>query len=271
MEPIDFIAVDFETATNNRMACQIGISVVRNGKLAETITRYIQPPDNRYDWGCQRIHHITEDMTKDAPDFAHVYEELEHYFVDAPEIWAHNADFDGDVLFKNMMQCGLLEKLLDSLVLGKFHCTMKLYNGKGLKELCKDFGMDTSGHHDAGFDAECCATFRLNYLNGIRPKAPLSPIDDPNNNLRGRKVFIAGKFQTMSRDEIISIVFILGATIEKYISKNVDFVVLGKDVNPSHMEKIEKLQAKGHGIRIVDEDFMRSAWNGDYGDSSSKE
>ena len=39
-----FIAVDFETATYNRMACQVGIVVVRNGVITERISNFIQPP-----------------------------------------------------------------------------------------------------------------------------------------------------------------------------------------------------------------------------------
>ena len=29
----DFIAVDFETATSNKMACQIGVTIVENGVI----------------------------------------------------------------------------------------------------------------------------------------------------------------------------------------------------------------------------------------------
>ena len=49
MSNTDFIAVDFETATNSRMACQIGIVVVRNGNITERISKLIQPPFNEYD------------------------------------------------------------------------------------------------------------------------------------------------------------------------------------------------------------------------------
>lgn len=261
----DFIAVDFETATYSRLACQIGITVVRDGMIVETITRYIQPPQNHYDAGCQRVHHITQEMTVNAPSFADIWKELGHYFTDAPEIWAHNADFDSDVLFKNMMEYDLIEELLDALILGKFHCTMKLYDGKSLKTLCQDFNIDTSGHHDAGFDAECCARFRLNYMNGISPrKDPFSAMDDQNNPLRGARVFIGGNFQTMSRAEMFAIVGIMGATIEKSISKAVDFAIIGKDVVQSHIDKIARLKEKGYGIRVIDEEYIRCAMEGDF-------
>lgn len=163
-EERNFIAVDFETATNDRMACQIGIAVVKDGAIVEQIVRYIRPPYNRYDFMCQRVHRITEEMTEHEPDFYQIWPELKHYFEETTEVWAHNAAFDRDVLMKNLLYAGLFE---DLYLADKFHCTMKLYGGKKLKDLCKAFGMDASGHHDAGFDAKCCAQFRLNYLNGV--------------------------------------------------------------------------------------------------------
>ena len=43
---INFTAVDFETATSDKMICQAGIVVVRGGKIVEKLSKYIQPPGN---------------------------------------------------------------------------------------------------------------------------------------------------------------------------------------------------------------------------------
>ena len=69
MSNTDFIAVDFETATNSRMACQIGIVVVRDGNITERISKLIQPPFNEYDSNTIRVHHITPDNTKNSDTF----------------------------------------------------------------------------------------------------------------------------------------------------------------------------------------------------------
>ena len=46
----DFVAIDFETATTGRMACQIGIVVVKNYEIKNEYSFLIQPPGNKYDY-----------------------------------------------------------------------------------------------------------------------------------------------------------------------------------------------------------------------------
>ena len=46
---INFIAIDFETATPKRSSiCEVGICVVRNGEISETKSWLVQPEDNLY-------------------------------------------------------------------------------------------------------------------------------------------------------------------------------------------------------------------------------
>ena len=48
---INFIAIDFETATSKRASiCEVGICVVRNGEIAETRSWLVRPEDNRYQY-----------------------------------------------------------------------------------------------------------------------------------------------------------------------------------------------------------------------------
>ena len=44
MKKPSFTAVDFETATPDRMACQVGLTIVRNGEIKDTIVKLIKPP-----------------------------------------------------------------------------------------------------------------------------------------------------------------------------------------------------------------------------------
>ena len=45
---LDFIAIDFETATGKRASvCEVGICAVRNGEIIETRSWLVQPEDDR--------------------------------------------------------------------------------------------------------------------------------------------------------------------------------------------------------------------------------
>ena len=44
---LNFIAIDFETATPKRASiCEVGICVVRNGEVVETRSWLVQPQEN---------------------------------------------------------------------------------------------------------------------------------------------------------------------------------------------------------------------------------
>ena len=88
MKNTSFVALDFETATNNRMACQIGIVVVKDGIIVERVSKLIQPPFNQYDAGTIAVHHITPDMTEDSPTFDVVWNDIQHYFMPSFALWA---------------------------------------------------------------------------------------------------------------------------------------------------------------------------------------
>lgn len=278
----DFVAIDFETATSStRFACQIGIVVVRDGEIVEKVSRYIQPPFNKYDDSTIAVHHITPDMTQDAPTFDVLWPEIEHYFQE-PIIVAHNVRFDKDVLNRNLSYYGIL-----ALGIGNFVCTCDLYYRKGLEDLCRAFSMPVDGHHDGLFDAECCAKFYLNYLNGIEPDFSLIPPKisfkekslhgdilvkdlshaDPNNPFYDRKVVITGEFN-MERKELAAKLKSMGADINTTISKKTHYVLIGADAGPAKLDKLEKLIHDGYNIRKIyqaDLDEIFSGYGSQYG------
>lgn len=46
---LNFIAIDFETATSKKsFVCEVGICVVRNGEVGETRSWLVCPEDNLY-------------------------------------------------------------------------------------------------------------------------------------------------------------------------------------------------------------------------------
>lgn len=280
MGKLDFVAVDFETATNDRMACQVGLVVVRNGCVVEKREILICPPDNRFDTVTMRVHGITPAMTKECATFDKVWEDIAHYFENSTVV-AHNAAFDQDVLMRNLDYYGITPDRI-----GGFVCTYEIY-GRSLKDLCEVFQIDCSGHHDALFDAECCAEFYRAYLVGgdmgdILRNAPKlkfrsrEPMDktgfhtritgdvlkkdlsnaDPNNPFYDKKVVITGVFGIISRQDIALRLKNMGADVDTGITKRTNIVVVGEDAGPKKLEKIEKLALEGIDIRIINEEEL---------------
>ena len=49
MEGVNFVAIDFETATSKHASiCEAGICVVKDGKIVETQSWLVRPEDNAY-------------------------------------------------------------------------------------------------------------------------------------------------------------------------------------------------------------------------------
>lgn len=101
MKNVNFIAIDFETATTQRTACQVGITVVKEGEIVKKISRFIQPPANQYSKQCIKVHGITPDITADSPTFDIIWNDIKEYF-EGNFIVAHNLPFDIDVLYKEL-------------------------------------------------------------------------------------------------------------------------------------------------------------------------
>lgn len=74
---IDFVAVDFETATcYHNSACAVGLAVVSNAEIIHRQSWFIRPPDNDYHELNIRIHGITPETTAEAPSFPSVWNEV---------------------------------------------------------------------------------------------------------------------------------------------------------------------------------------------------
>ncbi|MCD8385453.1 MAG: 3'-5' exonuclease [Bacteroidales bacterium] len=166
---MDFLAIDFETATGQRSSiCEIGICVVRNDEVVETRSWLVQPPFNRYSYGNVRVHGIRPEHTLNAPDFPQVWEEIERLYLDEfNNIVAHNMPFDRSCLRK------AAEYYNVHLPEIKWHCSLqlarKLYGfcSYSLGHLCASLGIPEGTHHRAGDDAEMCARLFLREISDL--------------------------------------------------------------------------------------------------------
>jgi DNA polymerase-3 subunit epsilon len=156
---MNFIAIDFETATAKRnSACSVGIVTVENGVIVDEYHTLIQPPNNEYNWHNIQVHGITERDTYNAPRFDQVYPEIKRRLAHKIVI-AHNESFDRSVLRNTMENFGI--EYSDIGLPEKWECTMKIYKAKGYKPAklnvcCAKHGIALQ-HHDALSDARACA------------------------------------------------------------------------------------------------------------------
>lgn len=274
-----FVAIDFETATNTRMACQLGIVVVQNGEVVHKNEYLIKPPCNYYDRNVMKHHHVRPEMTEFEPTFKELWPEIESYFTTLP-IFAHNAPFDEDVLCKNLHYYDICSRQVRSFI-----CTCSAYAKTSLKHLCIGFGIpyDAEKHHGALYDAERCADFALRLLDNVDPdwnkidlykqqytdkkasgfnrrreslrgevlKKDLSNAN-PSNPFYDRKIVITGEFE-IQRCELGAILKKMGADINTCISKRTNYVLTGDSPGPMKMQKLDSLIEEGYDIKKIKE------------------
>lgn len=279
-----FVAIDFETATHDRFsACSLGVVRVIEGIITEQHYWLFSPPNNKYITACINVHGITPSMTFERGDITTIHNEIMR-LLDGCTIVAHKADFDISVLENSLAYYGLSIPKIEEI-----HCTCLLNNGKKLDECCEKYNIQLD-HHNALSDALACAKLFLilngdkgtNYQSTTSNKKPLF-INDPNRKIKsetlvapdlsliefkgtkffGKKVVITGIFTDYPlREELACLLKQYGADIQTSISSRTDIVIYGQGAGWAKMEKIQKLNAVGYCIDIMDEhqlsDYMKS-------------
>lgn len=293
-----FVAVDFETATASRFACQIGIVCVKDYEITERVQYLIKPPFNQYDDKTIEKHHITPDMTENEPTFDKLWPKIKHYF-EGTFVFAHYAQFDESVLYLNLEYYGIMPMGINS-----FFCTCIAFNNTRLEYLCAGFGMqyDPNKHHNALYDAECCAQFAIHMLKREEPDYELIDsitqkaknrvnkskwhttlkgdvlikdlsVADEKNPFYDRKVVITGEF-SMPRMLIADKLKKMGADIDTSITKKTNYVLIGFDAGPAKMAKVDKLIHDGYNIKKIYEnelmEIFDGKWNSYYADKEVK-
>lgn len=161
--PLDFTAIDFETANNSMAsACSVGLVKVRDGRVVDTASWLIRPPfghDHFLEWNV-RIHGIMAIDVADAPLWSEQLSELVA-FVDDDTLVAHNARFDLGVI---AAACGASFlpspplSYLCSLDLARRTYHLESYR---LPVVAMAAGFEDFDHHDAAADAAACAAIVL--------------------------------------------------------------------------------------------------------------
>ena len=157
--PVDFTAIDFETANNHpSSACAVGLVRVRDGKVVERADWLIRPPAAHPQFlpFNIKIHGITPPMVQHQPDWAAQLPDMLG-FIGSDLVVAHNASFDMGVI-----RAACAESVTPTPRL-KYLCSVqvsrKTYDipSHRLPLSAAAAGYLEFAHHNALADAEACA------------------------------------------------------------------------------------------------------------------
>lgn len=164
---VDFVAIDFETATSDpSSACAVGLAFVVGLEVVATAHQLIQPPGNRYDQGNINVHGIYPEDTEHAPDFLTVWQEI-HPMLAGKALIAHNARFDMSVIKASLAAYGdpYVHQYADFKYIDSIAMARDLVPGrKNLAACAEALGIDLKHHHNAECDAVACAQIAISCI-----------------------------------------------------------------------------------------------------------
>ena len=157
--PLDFTAIDFETAnSSSASACSVGLVRVRGGRVVASAGWLIRPPaghDRFFDLNVS-IHGIRPEHVATAKDWSAQLGDLTA-FAGADVLVAHNAGFDMSVLRRACETCG------DACPPYRYACSLQIARhvydlpSYRLPAVAAAAGFGPFAHHDATADAAACA------------------------------------------------------------------------------------------------------------------
>lgn len=268
MDNLNFVAIDFETATEDRSSiCEIGISIVKNSNIVETRSWLVRPKNNMYSKMNMDIHGISPAMTKDAQPFNAVWTEVQPY-LENQIVVAHNTAFDMYALRDALDNAGLPYPHF------KYYCScraakyvLKNAYSYSLENLCYTLDIKIDTHHRAGADSEAaakifiyainksnaeslaefeklyefqCGEFNDNYFRGQKStytRTPNKKISeyagdsskvDEENYFYGKRVCFTGKCSYGTRENLLQMIADIGGYPTNSVTKSTDVLVVGQ-------------------------------------------
>lgn len=157
--PLDFTAIDFETAnSSSASACAVGLVRVRGGRVVARTGWFIRPPaghDAFFDINI-RIHGIRPEQVRDAKTWSDQLDDIAA-FAGADVLVAHNAGFDMSVMQRACAATG------DACPPYRYLCSVKVarkvytLDSYRLPLAAQAAGFGPFPHHDATADAHASA------------------------------------------------------------------------------------------------------------------
>lgn len=160
MKKVLYFDVEYANSKNQSI-CQMGLlsEYFPSGEpVFPECDIYINPEDG-FDGNCIRIHGITDEKTKNEPNFPIIWERVGPYFTDSIIIGHNVAAADISALLKvcNRYEIDLPEiKYICTLDLAKKYIHRYEIQDYSLSTLCKYFDIDIDNFHNAFDDACAC-------------------------------------------------------------------------------------------------------------------
>lgn len=181
---MDFVAIDFETATHNASsACQLAVVAIRDGAIAHENSWLIRPRRLYFSPRNIAVHGIRPKDVANAPSMADIWPAVQET-LQGQTVIAHNAGFDVNVLVASLAAYDIACPDFE------YQCTRALsreaWPGRsryGLKPLGDWLGIQFQ-HHDALEDARCCARIALEIAKQ-REATSLKSLEELLNIKRG--------------------------------------------------------------------------------------
>ncbi len=308
---MDFVTVDFETANSNKdSVCEIGITVIKNGQVDEKISYLVRPQISYFKVRNVKAHGIKPEMVEFKPEFDNIWGEIEMYFTDTMVI-SHNASFDISVLRAVLELYKIKTPRFDFLC--SYRIAQRAWKGFDtykLGSLCDSLEIDLDYHNalsdshgcamiikkimeDFNFESfeELCETFQIQMgrvspeiyiptkLIPIKSKIKKSNIKtdkskiDPNHPFYGKKILLAGKLATISRNDAHKLIKNAGGIGMQQLSNDTDFMVISQDYLEEQDMVVKKFKKKkfdipplpqGPGLKYITESQFLSnmKWKG---------
>lgn len=262
---MDFITIDFETATSERDSpCEIGLTFVRDFQIVDTKSWLIKPLYDSFNDFNISIHGITPNDVVNAPEFDELWKELLP-LIDNQFLIAHNASFDFSVLRRTLETYQIPYPNLQyscSYIFSK-----KIWVGQpayDLKSLCRLNDIKFN-HHRAGDDSLATAKLAIKafqhagvasiedfsdkfkirigqlFEGGYKPstanqglrtnkkiqiiREPYQP--NPDSIFFGKTVVFTGAL-SMVRAEAQQIISEIGGIVSNTVTKDTNFLVVGQ-------------------------------------------
>tara|TARA_R100000935_G_C2816282_1_gene157487 strand:- start:228 stop:1385 length:1158 start_codon:yes stop_codon:yes gene_type:complete len=282
----DYIAIDFETANQNRIsACALGLVFIKNDRVAYQTYYHIKPPKSEKFLAKHiGIHGITPEDVDYAMTFDELWEdELCKYFNQNLIIF-HNASMDLSVLRNLFEHYSIPDYEIDYL--DTMQLADKLGYSKKLEELAEIFDIEYIDKHNPEMDAKVCAfvfgelsEFYPNYRDLVRKlshqesqekiirRQETSEIKNENLDYVQAYSLDKGELEKMeikdkgfiftgeiTTDRYVAKEFIEknGGIVKSGISSKLDFVIIGADFGWSKIQKVHELnENKNCKIRIL--------------------
>lgn len=161
---MDFIAIDFETASGKRSTpCALGITLVKDSQIVECKS-YLINPECKFSPHNIAVHGIHPEDVVSSPTFADLWPEIRPLFRHYPVV-AHNVSFDRSVLESTARRYHL------DLPAITYFCTLQLcqenyeWESYKLNDICSNLGICLETYHHCDCDSAACAQIMLRLLS----------------------------------------------------------------------------------------------------------